>query len=105
MGAPSDLTMGCGGSDDKEGRSGPAPAPIKDSCTAANRFRNCPDVVQYGSCADSQFESWLELFREHRDDKEIGFNHPPEFKLRWSRNQCVDEESTELFRGVQSENE
>merc|ERR1712166_1138012 len=108
------IDMGCSGSDDKEtkktpNQTAPAPAPAEDEnqnyiCTAAaTRFANCPDVVQYGSCVD--FDTWLEIFREHQDDKKIGCKHPPEFKLKFSRNQCVDEESTEVFRGGQSGNE
>merc|ERR1712166_328712 len=108
------IDMGCSGSDDKEtkktpNQTAPAPAPAEDEnqnyicTTAATRFANCPDVVQYGSCAD--FDTWLEIFREHQDDKKIGCKHPPEFKLKFSRNQCVEEESTEVFRGGQSGNE
>ena len=117
--------MGCGGSNEKDKTSGaraqeqqaPPPAAPPAMRSSADRFKSCPDVLQYGMCND--FDAWKALFQasmlcvgahvlqEHTDDKSIGYTEQtgPEFKLPFSRNQCVEEISTQVYRGLDHPNE
>eukprot|EP00656_Telonema_subtile_P054011 TRINITY_DN7945_c0_g1_i7.p1 TRINITY_DN7945_c0_g1~~TRINITY_DN7945_c0_g1_i7.p1 ORF type:complete len:252 (+),score=88.30 TRINITY_DN7945_c0_g1_i7:182-937(+) len=105
--------MGCGGSNEKDKTSGaraqeqqaPPPAAPPAMRSSADRFKSCPDVLQYGMCND--FDAWKALFQEHTDDKSIGYTEQtgPEFKLPFSRNQCVEEISTQVYRGMDHPNE